>query len=289
MDVSRYLNGRGPMGLRTGLGDRDTGPRGRPLGPAGLAIGEEGEENLGQPSTRYQGSPIASLFAGWRDFIEPLTILYRCGSVALLKWTMVRVVKEEWDRWNPPGRPRYTERHEDVRGVLLDYWHTGAGVKWITRKQLGRKAFQAEWFWSAAFISWVIKKAGAGTRFKYSHKHSAYIVWARDNREKKKDNPFWAYRIDEVKPEMGDLVCKWRKKKATYKSIKDSMYTHCDIVTEVSPKEIVTIGGNVKGAGYRWGQSVTKTVLKLNSKGYVDTTGKQRTYICDYQSPRPQY
>ena len=51
--------------------------------------------------------------------------------------------------------------------MLQDYWKTGA-ARIISEEQLGDPAFQKAHPWSAAFISWVMKTAGAGNAFKYS-------------------------------------------------------------------------------------------------------------------------
>ena len=88
-----------------------------------------------------------------------------------------------------------------------DYWREGLGLKFDGRDRNVP--------WSAAFISWVIKKAGAGNKFKYSGRHSKYI---RDAIKKRKMNErraaFKGYRINEVVPQVGDLVCASRGKDA---------------------------------------------------------------------------
>ena len=130
-----------------------------------------------------------------------------------------------------------------MRSVLEDYWRTGVG--WLPS--------ESDWWsrvpWSAAFISWVMRKAGAGRAFKYSSAHAVYIKAAKDNRIANNDNPFKAYRVSEVAPQVGDLVCKRRAGSgATYDNIRAGMTTHCDIVTNVQPNRLMTIGGNVSNS-----------------------------------------
>ncbi len=108
-----------------------------------------------------------------------------------------------------------------------------------------------------------MRKAGAGNAFRYSSAHAAYIKAAKENRMTNNANPFKAYRITEVKPAVGDLVCKSRAGSgATYENIRRGMKTHCDIVTEVQPGQLITIGGNVSN-------SVSKTQVKTDTEGYV--------------------
>jgi hypothetical protein len=164
------------------------------------------------------------------------------------------IATREWRRWNQ-GKIR--ESSPGMRPVLEDYWRTGVG--WLPS--------EPQWWsrvaWSAAFISWVMRKAGAGQAFKYSSAHATYIKWAKDNRIANNNNPFKAYRITEVAPRIGDLVCKSRAGSgATYDNIRPGMKTHCDIVVDVQPNRLLTIGGNVS-------QSVSMTPVATDSRGLI--------------------
>jgi hypothetical protein len=102
-----------------------------------------------------------------------------------------------------------------------------------------------------------------GTAFNYSGAHAAYISAAKQNRLAGNDNPFRAYRISEKRPQKGDLVCKRRAGSgATYDNIRVGHKTHCDIVTEVKPGQLTSIGGNV-------GNSVKATLVPTDSGGYI--------------------
>jgi peptidoglycan hydrolase-like protein with peptidoglycan-binding domain len=160
---------------------------------------------------------------------SPLALAVRMNAVAL--------AVQEWNRWNQ-GRTKETDAR--MRTVLEDYWRTGVGYR----------PNQSNWWsavpWSAAFISWLMRKAGAGKDFKYSGGHSYYTAAAKDNTIKNNNNMFKAYPIDQVSPRVGDLVCKSRAGSgATYSNIRGGMTTHCDIVTNVRPGELSVIGGNV--------------------------------------------
>jgi hypothetical protein len=164
------------------------------------------------------------------------------------------VATHEWNRWKQGA---IKETAPNMRPVLEDYWVTGTGS--------GRQ--EANWWtsvpWSAALISWVMRKAGAGNAFKYSGGHATYIKAAKDNRVANNDNPFKAYRVSEIPPRVGDLVCKGRSGSgATYDNIRPGMATHCDIVTGVAPNRLTTIGGNV-------GNSVSRTVVQTDARGLI--------------------
>jgi peptidoglycan hydrolase-like protein with peptidoglycan-binding domain len=158
---------------------------------------------------------------------------------------IARIANQELMRW---GRGSIKENDPAVRRVLQDYWKTGTNNAY-TDAQLGDAKFQHDHPWSAAFISWVMRKAGAGSAFKYSAAHSTYTKWAKDNRVNNNDNPFKAYRTTELAPQVGDLLCKQRAGSgATYDNIRSGMQTHCDIVTDVQPGRLVTVGGNVSNS-----------------------------------------
>jgi hypothetical protein len=164
------------------------------------------------------------------------------------------IATAQWNKWK---RGTVKETAANMRPVLEDYWATGVGY----RRQ------EPSWWtsvpWSAAFISWVMRKAGAGKAFKYSGGHSTYIKAAKDNRLANNDNPFKAYRLSEMAPRVGDLVCKSRAGSgATYDNIRPGMTTHCDIVTEVKPNCLTTIGGNVKN-------SVSTTFVTTDARGLI--------------------
>ena len=177
-----------------------------------------------------------------------------------VKQNAIRIANDQWNIWNLNGKK--WERNRSVGRLLQDYWKTGARRNFSLR-DLRRISFQEDHPWSAAFISWVMKKAGAGKAFRYSGAHAAYIKAAKENRLAGNSNPFKAYRISEIKPRVGDLVCKSRARSgANYDNIRVGHKTHCDIVTSVKPGKLITIGGNV-------GNSVSKTPVRINSSGYI--------------------
>jgi hypothetical protein len=185
------------------------------------------------------------------------------SRIAALRAAIVRIANQEWRRWNDGGKKFETDPR--VRSILRDYWLNGAGNN-FSEADLGNPQFQNTWPWSATFISWVMKKAGAGNDFKYAAAHTIYIKAARDNRLANNSNPFKAFRIREVIPEPGDLVCINRSAvDVNYDNIDPNNKqhkTHCDIVTEAVFGKITTIGGNLSN-------SVSKTLVKTDERGHI--------------------
>jgi len=121
--------------------------------------------------------------------------------------------------------------------------------------------------WSATFISWLYKKAGERNKFVYNPSHSKYITDSIANRKNGKPNaPFVGYRVNEYSPKVGDMVCYARQSGINYDTT-GSYKSHCDIVVSTKGNQIEVIGGNVN-------QSVTKKILKTNSKGILLDSSK---------------
>src|ERR1044072_4355864 len=117
--------------------------------------------------------------------------------------------------------------------------------------------------WSAAFISFMVHLAGAGSAFPYSAQHSVYFYRTINDKIIKKKTSFWGYRPDEIEIQRGDILgmnlsgtkaidYDWASHHSDYKS-------HSDIVVAASASKIETIGGNVgKAPGQVAGKTFTK-------------------------------
>ena len=112
--------------------------------------------------------------------------------------------------------------------------------------------------WSAGFISFVVQEAETfasiqGDPFGRDSLHSNYIAAAKQNRiDKNFANPFWLYRLNEVKPEPGDFLCKNRPgtNNLTFETVQAGDLSHVDIVTSVtSDTQLMATGGNRGGTG----------------------------------------
>ena len=113
----------------------------------------------------------------------------------------------------------------------------------------GRDGYYA---WSAAFISYVMRTAGAGARFPYAPAHYTYIDLAKDMKLGRTSG--WAMvaePVDAYAPAPGDLICFWRNSKwpLTYDKLPARRFAaHCDMVVSLEKEQIRVIGGNVNHA-----------------------------------------
>ncbi|MGD9885243.1 MAG: DUF2272 domain-containing protein, partial [Reyranella sp.] len=137
------------------------------------------------------------------------------------------------------------------------YWQDGTNTN-------GLDGRNHDWPWSAAFISWVIRRAGAGSRFRYSTQHSVFISQGiRDFLQQRQAASYWTVRLAAVQPKVGDLVCWARQAGVDYDHQNGGDYKgHTDLVVEVTADKVMVVGGNV-------GNSVTKRPLRLDGSGFL--------------------
>ncbi|MBY5406352.1 DUF2272 domain-containing protein [Rhizobium leguminosarum] len=180
--------------------------------------------------------------------LPAVTIAANAASIAQKQFAL-------WDKG------KLSETEPRALPMLQDYWKTGLGISYTTA-QLASPAFQKAHYWSAAFISWVMRKAGAGSAFKYAASHSIYFAAARKNRTENNANPFKAYRPTEIAPRPGDLICNWRDKPVTYDSVKPGDPGHCDVVVAVKSDHLLAIGGNKGSNG-----TVLMVKVPIDAKG----------------------
>jgi hypothetical protein len=171
------------------------------------------------------------------------------------------------------------EREEGLWQRVGEYWwlglNAGAAESGWTGKHDGHGAVFApeddgDYAWSAAFISYVMRIAGAGPRFPYSGDHADYINAAR--RVSLGQTTQWlvsAERVQDYAPRPGDLVCFGRgsAKGLRYEDLPTpKLFTsHCDIVVDtMMPGRISVIGGNVE-------DSVTMTYVPVGADGRLAT------------------
>lgn len=191
-----------------------------------------------------------------------------CAAIA-------RVALEQFSRWRPGGAAALVETSPAASPILREYYRVGIGAT-VTDADMRSTVYQDAHPWSAVFISYVMRTAGAGPAFAYSAAHQTYIRAARQNRlSGNTANPFWAFRATEIAPRLGDLVCASRLNSgATYDNIGDPQYraTHCDVVVECQPGRIRVVGGNVS-------QTVGDKWLSTLPDGRLSLAGSQSTFF----------
>jgi hypothetical protein len=184
---------------------------------------------------------------------RPSSFAERAAEIAIAQWE--KFGKQTYDLSG------HTTHHGHKEGE--DPWYRDVGLYWSEGVHDDTLNGRDDVPWSAAFISWVMRTAGAGPRFRYNAQHSAYIARAiRDLRQGQAQAGYWCYRLNEQRPEPGDIVCWARQHGIDYDHQNGGDYKgHCDIVIGVG-SEIEIIGGNV-------GNSVTRRPLALTPNGTI--------------------
>jgi hypothetical protein len=188
--------------------------------------------------------------------------------------SIVAIALREWRLFGSPSddvpaqssTPASTEKPERQQGLwqrVGEYWWLGlnAGAsesKWTGKHDENGIVFPPErdgdYPWSAAFVSYVMRIAGAGSRFPYAPDHAHYIDIAK--RQALGQTSGWmvtAARPEGYAAQRGDLVCEGRDTASTlrYDDLPFGRYfpAHCGFVVDTSsPRQIAVIGGNERDA-----------------------------------------
>jgi hypothetical protein len=205
----------------------------------------------------------------------------------LSRAAVVAIALREWRLFGQPiadpiadaARVIKPEREEGLWQRVGEYWWLGLNYgspesgwtgKHDGRGQVFPPEVDGDYAWSAAFVSYVMRIAGAGSRFPYSADHADYINAAR--RVSLGQTSAWmisAERVEDYAPRPGDLVCFGRgdARGLRYEDLPTSkLFTsHCDVVVDtLVPGRIGVIGGNVEDA-------VTMTYVPVTQDGKLAT------------------
>ncbi len=222
-----------------------------PSVPAGAARG---------PGAFAQADPHAPAFANMP--YEPLSRQSVVG-IALREWRLFgRPVDDDPPGTRPPALPdEKPERWAGLWQRVGEYWWLGVDpndkeAAWTGKHDEYGIEFPANedghYAWSAAFVSYVMRTAGAGPRFPYSRTHADYINAAAEMRQGRTSG--WvvaAERPEAYAPSPGDLICMGRgwAARLRYDDLPTQDFPgHCDFVVEVTPGSLAVIGGNVDDA-----------------------------------------
>lgn len=166
---------------------------------------------------------------------------------------IARIAQQQYDKYH-----LIRESQSPLSGQISTYW-----------TDLGKSFPSISTAWSAVFVSWCAKQAGATVaEFPFSSRHSDFIFKFIEN-AKSKSGFFRAHQITDYSPKVGDILHNNRNGNSfTYSfAEKNSKYeSHTAIVIEVGAdakgKYLRTIGGNES-------DSVGMKEVRLNSKGRV--------------------
>ena len=125
--------------------------------------------------------------------------------------------------------------------------------------------------WSAVFVSWCLKSAGATkSEFRFSKRHSEFVFWAIQNAEAG-FGLFRGYPIMECAPSVGDIVHLNRPNKSLtfqYAATHEKYESHSAIVVatghDSSGRFALTIGGNEDFPG-----SVRRRKIPVDEDGLI--------------------
>ena len=156
--------------------------------------------------------------------------------------------------------PEDEEREEGLWQRVGEYWWLGLDPRWREQRWTGihdengvvfPASEDGNYAWSAAFISYVMRIAGAGSRFPYTATHADYINAARRHGlGVEPGTALTAERIEVYAPQRGDLICYWRgSQPVSYGDLPTVRFpAHCDLVIGTRPGGLDVIGGNVDNA-----------------------------------------
>jgi hypothetical protein len=171
---------------------------------------------------------------------------------------VVQIALREWRAFGQPivypdtELPFDNERLEGLWQRVGDYWWLGLPMGSDEQGLTGKHNQNGVVFppdddgryaWSAAFVSYVMRMAGAGNRFPYSGTHADYINAARLDPA---GLVVAAEPPETYVPQRGDLICLWRGYQLRFADLPTGRFaSHCDIVVATRPGQLDVVGGNV--------------------------------------------
>jgi len=199
----------------------------------------------------------------------------------------VAVATDEWLLWGQrvddtdgasyvQTEASMAQRHPGLWERVGEYWWEGMNASEYDRGYTGKHDAQGRVFsvadtgdyaWSAAFISYVMRIAGAGKAFPYSPDHAFYMNYAARAAAGEIADPLLIAEDPAVyAPVLGDLVCFGRDTALGLRfgdlPTAGLFPAHCDMVVAVKAGQISVVGGNVDNA-------VTMAHLVVSDRGVI--------------------
>jgi hypothetical protein len=130
-----------------------------------------------------------------------------------MRQTIAAAARAEEASWTAANGQKILESNPSRLPILTSYWAAVPGVNAAAAAALSA-ADNVNWPWSAAFICFVMRRAGVlpAHGFQFGSKHITYIVGALRNRERSdRTRPFWLVDHIEIQqeaiPKPGDILC----------------------------------------------------------------------------------
>ena len=176
-------------------------------------------------------------------------------AIALREWRLFGGISDL--AGSPEPAAAKPERAPGLWERVGEYWWLGLGgtgreARWTGKHDESGRVFPAfddeRYAWSAAFISYVMRIAGAGDRFPYAANHAAYVNAAASGR-----SPILtAHAPQSYAPKPGDLLC-FGREWASGLRFPDLPTTrfwpgHCALVVAREGNTLSIVGGNDQDA-----------------------------------------
>jgi hypothetical protein len=198
-------------------------------------------------------APAGSAAGGAAD-VTPKSIVPKAVNIAL----------SELETFARQNGGIVTETNAPLRARVLEYFRL------VGRGDITDPSAEP---WSAAFISFVMRSAGATEeQFPFSQGHFKYILVGLANRMANRfDAPVVYFDRDEKAPRIGDLIGFSRTSSVRNRSDLEEFLpnkffpSHTDLVIDVSPGKLKVIGGNVS-------QTIMTKTVKTDSSGKIDSS-----------------
>ena len=176
-------------------------------------------------------------------------------AIALREWRLFGGLSDL------PGAPEPAvakpERAPGLWERIGEYWWLGLGgtgreARWTGKHDENGRVFPAlddeRYAWSAAFISYVMRIAGAGDRFPYAASHAAYVNAAAAGRSA----ILAAHAPQSYAPKLGDILCfgrEWASGLRFSDLPKSGFWPgHCALVVARQDNALSVVGGNDEDA-----------------------------------------
>jgi len=250
-----------------------------------------------------------SFFASFFSKKEVLTFFLLCGCVEggappfaqhgyapFSRTEAVAVAMDEWRLWGQHVDDNEGAGYVQTDAAMLErqpglwqrvgeYWWEGMNggapeAAWTGKHDARGRVFpvavNGQYAWSAAFISYVMRIAGAGDSFPYAPDHAYYINYAARAAEGKITYPLLiAENPADYAPVLGDLVCfpRHQARNMVFADLPTAQPfpAHCSIVVQVAPGVDSVLGGNVDDA-------VTMAHLHTNAAGLL-TDNRENWFV----------
>lgn len=241
------------------------------------------EEHFSQHELEEMFLNLEKLTSWWKAQQSP-TVATTSNYWQEFKKRAACIAEREWAAWDNG------KRHESDPlswGALVKYFSVVKSSQAEAEESANsnkKKNGKGE-AWSAAFISYLMRAAGAGASFKYSPSHYGYMVAAKKNRTNQTNNPFQLFDLNETGalPEVGDLICNYRGCfEMTYNNIenagssscttdgkKTGWHAHCDLIVKVEKDKVWVIGGNTSDSVSGNDSTVGRKSRRLDANGYL--------------------